>query len=120
MNTDQLFELIRQNGIGQNIKCLFSSEDEIKEKDFVCTIHNYKYNDKTLKIYMDQYGIQEHKRILEKFPNCRLLIQKKEEKQTTNVTLFCKFVKAEKKFIYVRIYNIKYPDDNEKTADSKI
>jgi hypothetical protein len=109
MNVDQMFEIIRQNGVGQNIECFFSSENESTGKPFMCKIHNYKYHKGILKLYMDQYGFQEHGKILEKFPNCELLIKQKHEETVTSIIIFCKFEKTDKRFIYVRAYNVKYP-----------
>ena len=74
MNIDEVLQIVHQNGIGQNIKCFFSSENK-NGKDHMSLINNYKYNKGTVKIYVDRFSFKEHEKNLITFPDCELLIK---------------------------------------------
>jgi len=120
MDKNQVSELIRRNGKGQDIRCFLISEDKAKDKSHMCSINNYIYTDKEIKVYMDRFHFEEHQKILTKFPSCKLLINKDEKNQTVTVTVFCKFTKVENQFIYIRPFSVEYLDDEDKKASYKI
>ena len=121
MNTQEVFQIIHQNGIGQNIRCFFSSENkEDERRDRMSIINNYKYQNGIIKLYVDNFHFKEHEKNLIIYPNCEFLINKEQGKQLVSIRLFCKFVETENQYIYVRISNIKYTDDTGKIVTEKI
>ncbi|MEI7765553.1 MAG: hypothetical protein WCI93_03130 [bacterium] len=120
MKTNEVFQLIHQNGIGQNIRCFFSSEDIKNKKDHMSLIHNYKYREGMIKVCLDKFHLKEHLKNLIEFPECELLLKENKGQQSTTVFLFCKFLKVENNFIYVRVFNIKYFDDEGKAVNQRV
>jgi hypothetical protein len=119
MKKEEVLEIIRQNGIGQNIRCYLSSENTRNGKDFMSSINNYKYNNGVIKMYIDRFSFQEHEKNFRQFHNCELLIKEDKNKQSNTIKLFCKFLKIENQLIYVQVLSIKYLDDDKKEITIK-
>jgi hypothetical protein len=122
MNTQEVFRLIRQNGIGQNVRCFFISEDFEKNKDHMSLVNHYKHRNKNnvIKIHMDRFHLQEHQKNLIKFPNCELLIKEDKNGQATTIRLFCKFIEIEDSFVFVRAFKIKYLNPEKKEINQMV
>lgn len=80
MKIEEVTSLIHQNGVGQNIRCFFISENTKSDKDYMSLINNYKYNDGVIKIYLDRSSFQNHEKILIQFPVCEVLIKENKNK----------------------------------------
>jgi len=119
MKTEEVENLIHQNGIGQNIRCFFISENTKNGKDFMSHVNNYKYNNGIIKIYMDRSSFLNHEKILDQFPICELLVKEKKGKQSNTIKLFCKFFKSENQLIFVKLLGVKYVDDEGKEVINK-
>lgn len=119
MRIDEVFKLIHQNGVGQKIKCSFSSRD-IDKIVYVSSVDNYKYQNGLIKIYVDKNHIKLHEKNLTQSPYGELLIKEDERSGQIILTLFCKFIKVEDRFIYVKALNVKYLDDDNKQMNQRI
>jgi len=121
MNENQALELVRQNGVGKEIRCFFISENKIEETSHMSVVNNYKFNenDNVVKIYVDRNSYEKHQKILtsekevlpNKSSNCYLLIKKDENKITLELKLFCNFLETKNQFIYAKAYSAEYLDD---------
>ncbi len=112
MRKEEVFEIIHQNGVGQNIKCFFSSRGLSKESH-VSIVNNYKYQKGLIKISVDRFNIKIHKSNFAESYNCELLIKKDDGLNLITLRLFCHFIFIDDKSIHVKALNVKYLDDNK-------
>lgn len=127
MKKEEVLELIRQNGVGQYLKCFLTSENDEGSRSHMSAISHYKYHDhykgddSVLKMEVSDFDLKEHEKLLPKFPHCNFLIKKEEPgKGQIDVLLFCKFIKIEKGDIFVKILNIKFTDDENQKVKIKM
>ncbi len=119
MKNEEVIELIHQNGVGQNIQCFFTSKIDGKDKGNKSLISNYKYQKGLIKIYIEKDQFREHEKNLAKHPYCELFIKQEFKSYVFEVKLFCKFFKVENQFIYIKVFNIKYFDDQGKEVSQR-
>ena len=132
MDANQALGLVRQNGVGKEIRCYFVSENKKKDQSNISIVNNYKFNenDSIVKIYLDQNSYEKHKNILsfekdekilpDKSSSCHLLIKKDADKKTLEVKLFCNFTETKNQFIYAKAYSVEYIDNDSEKQRFKI
>jgi hypothetical protein len=119
METEEVFDLIHQNGIGKNITCFFCT-NTLDGGGYMSEINNYKYHKGQIKISLNRVELQKHEKNLAKCPDCELLIKKEESKFAITVQIFCKFIEIESRFIFVRAFRLKYFDSEGLEINKKI
>jgi hypothetical protein len=122
MKTEEVLELIHQNGVGQNIRCSLISENHEDDEEYISTIYNYKYNKGVINIYLDELHLKEHQKNLTRYLNCELFVykQQKDKQSTMVLEMDCKLLRIEPKHIFVRILSVKYVDDCGKEVRQQI
>ena len=119
MKIDEVFRLIHQNGIGQNIECFFNTKG-LNNNIFSSLVNNYKYQNGVLKIYIERSRIKLHEKNLTMSSYCELLIKQNEGTKSISLRLFCKVIKIDERFIHAKALNVKYLDDDDKEVKQSI
>ncbi len=118
MKTEEVLNLIHQNGAGQDIECVLGSKSNGNAIDFHSKIHNYKINKNFLKVFLDKFNYEKHKDNLSKNSLCEIVI-KRIGKYSCEICLHCVFMKAEDNMIYTRVFNVSYIDDGGQKIKTK-
>lgn len=106
-NIEGLTEIIRQNLIGQDLRCFFFSKKDPNSEETMSLVNHYKYQPEKeiIKIEMDRNHFEIHQQNLLIIPNCKLLIKKDVKKEVITIWIYCRFIEIKNRFIYVRILN---------------
>jgi hypothetical protein len=104
LETSQL-EIIRQNGVGHDIRCFILSRISHQSEDQMSLVNHYKYNDtnQILKIELSKDHLQIHEKNLIAYPNCQFLIKKGDTVKSITIRLSCKLVQIKNYHIFIRI-----------------
>ena len=119
---EKALEFVHQNGVGNNIKCFFTTYRDIEgEKEHMSIVNQYKYNKGLVKIYVQVFDLKEHEKNLVGYRDqtCELFIKDINNSQLF-VILFCKFLNIKNRFIYVRAFGLRYKDNEEREINYKI
>ena len=119
MKTYEVFRLIHQNGIGQNIECFFNTKGP-NNNIFSSMVNNYKYQNGIIKIYIERSRIKLHENNLAKSSYGELLIKENEAMKSNSLRLFCKVIKIDERFIHAKALNVKYLDDDNREVKQSI
>lgn len=119
MKKDEVFELIHQNGIGQNIECSFSSKGKNNEY-CISAVNNYKYQNGLIKMYIDRFHMQKYEKNLTKHLYGVLTILKEDNCKNIILKLSCRYLKVDDKFIHAEVLSVKYIDDEGKEVNQRI
>ena len=77
-------------------------------------VNHYKYQNGVLhNVEIDRSHFLEHEKNLTNFPDCELLIKKKEKERIDTVTLYCKFLSIKNQRISARVFGYKYYDNGK-------
>ena len=118
MNRKEVLELIHQNGVGEDIECSLGSKSDGNHVNFWSSIYNYKYNKGFIKAHLDKNNHIEHEKNLKNFSYCEFII-KRAGKYPCDVCLYCSFIRSEENSIHLRIFKIKYRNEQDKEVTVK-